>query len=132
MISRRAPPRIPHVVKKPKPKVDLRMRPRHLAFVRLLPCVCCGKLGPSEAAHVRIGGDGGMGLKPPDRLTVPLCGPFGCHADQHQRGEQAFWSELGIDPVDLAARLWAVSGDVEQGERAVARARQAIMLHKGK
>jgi hypothetical protein len=51
----------------------------------------------TEAAHVRIGGDGGMALKPSDWRTVPLCGAdddwMGHHAYQHQIGERPFWDD---------------------------------------
>lgn len=75
-----------------------------------------------------------MGLKPSDRFLVPLCRPpgeEGCHGEQHRIGEPEFWARLGIDPLDLALRLWTVTGNVEQGVRAVLRARQAIALHQG-
>lgn len=48
----------------------------YLAFVRQLPCVWCGRRGPSDAAHMPVGARG-MGFKAPDRNVVPLCRP--CH-----------------------------------------------------
>jgi hypothetical protein len=95
---------------------------QHLAFIRLLPCVACGKAAPSEAAHVRTGTDGGVGRKPGDRYAVPLCTT--CHAKQHRLGELTFWSALRIDPINVALRLWTISADVKGGERTVFRARQ--------
>ncbi len=77
---------------------------------------------------MRNGTDGYMGGKPSDRYTLPLC--RGCHDTQHAVGELTFWSAKRIDPLDVASRLWAVSGDMEQGERAVYRARQGIELQK--
>ena len=109
-----------------KPKPNLRRRIDHLAFVRQLPCVACGKAAPSEAAHVRTGTDGGAGVKPSDRYTVPLCTL--CHAKQHRIGELRFWSALRIDPLNVAWRLWTVSADLRAAERAVFRARQQIDL----
>jgi hypothetical protein len=82
----------------------------------LPPCVACGKAAPSEAAHVRTGTDGGVGVKPGDRYAVPLC--TACHARQHRIGELSF------------LRLWTVSGDIKAGERTVFRARQQIDLTK--
>jgi hypothetical protein len=127
----RAPPRIsrtaPQHVRKPKDRV----RRQHQEFVRQLPCLACGRAGPSECAHVRNGTDGGAGLKPSDRFCLPLCGPGGCHNRQHRVGELSFWSDLGIDPLDYCARLWAVTGDIEQGQRTIQRARQAIALKRG-
>jgi hypothetical protein len=93
---------------------------RHQAFIRSLPCVSCGKAAPSECAQVQ----GSTGY------LVPRCGPAtvwqDCsHSRKHYRGAARFWSELGIDPLDLAAQLWRVSGNVTAGLRAVMRARQA-------
>jgi hypothetical protein len=68
-----------------------------------------------------------MGVKPSDRYSVPLC--TACHAHQHD-GELSFWAALGIDPLNVALRLWTVSGDLAAGERVVFRARQGIGLHK--
>jgi len=122
-------PRIPRSVARGKPKPDLRRRGQHLAFIRQLPCVACGKGAPSEAAHVRTGTDSGAGMKPADRYAVPLCS--GCHAKQHRIGELGFWSALRIDPLNVALRLWTVSSDAAAGERTVFRARQQIDLWKG-
>ena len=120
--------RIPRTIARGKPKPNLRRRMQHLVFVRQLPCVACGKAAPSEAAHVRIGTDGGVGRKPGDRYAVPLCAA--CHAKQHRVGELNFWSGLRVDPVNVALRLWTVSADLEAGERTVFRARQQINLSK--
>jgi hypothetical protein len=126
-------PRIPRTLSLDKPKPNLRRRVRHLAFVRQLPCVACGKAAPSEAAHVRTGTDStgtdsGVGIKPGDRYAVPLCSV--CHARQHRVGELTFWSALRIDPLNVALRLWTVSSDMVAGERTVFRARQQIHLWK--
>jgi len=121
-------PRIPRTIARPKSKRNLRRRVEHLAFVRQLPCVACGKAAPSEAAHVRTGTDGGVGVKPGDRYAVPLCNA--CHAKQHRIGELTFWSALRIDPLNVALRLWTVSGDEKGGARTVFRARQRINLAK--
>jgi hypothetical protein len=68
------------------------------------------------------------GMKLSDRYSVPLCSS--CHALQHQFGELKFWSTLRIDPLDVAFRLWTVTGDIEAGARIVFRARQRIDLMK--
>jgi hypothetical protein len=117
------------MVARSKPKPEFRRRAQHLEFVRQLSCVACGKAAPSEAAHVRLGTDGGAGIKPSDRYSVSLC--TSCHELQHRFGELRFWSVLRIDPLNVAMRLWTVSGNVEAGERAVFRARQHINLMKG-
>jgi hypothetical protein len=121
-------PRIPRRVARSKPKPEFRRRAQHLAFVRQLSCVACGKAAPSEAAHVRLGTDAGVGIKPSDRYSVSLC--TSCHELQHHYGELRFWSVLSIDPLSVALRLWTVSGDLEAGERTVFRARQHINLMK--
>ena len=123
-----AVPRIPRTIARPKLKPHLRRRQQHLAFVRQLPCVACGKAAPSEAAHVRTGSDGGVGMKPGDRYAVPLC--TACHARQHRIGELTFWAALRIDPLNVAERLWTISADIKAGERTVFRARQQIDLAK--
>jgi len=48
-------PRIPRTLARNKPEPNLRRRVQHLAFVRQLPCVACGKAAPSHTAHVRTG-----------------------------------------------------------------------------
>ena len=121
-------PRIPRSVARGKPKPNLHRCVQHLGFIRQLSCVACGKAAPSEAAHVRIGTDSGVGMKPGDRYAVPLCTT--CHAKQHRIGELTFWSALRIDPVNVALRLWTVSADIEAGKRTVFRARQHINLAK--
>jgi hypothetical protein len=110
-----------------KPQPWLRDRD-HLAFVRTLPCLACGRRGPCEAAHVRLGTDGTSGRKPSDRYTVPLCSH--CHAVQHATGEVAFWGlsmDRGVsDPWGVAKSLWTISGDLELGCRAIQHARPGL------
>ena len=77
---------------------------------------------------MRSASDGGVGMKPADRYCVPLC--TDCHALQHQFGELTFWSTVRIDPLNVALRLWTVSGDINAGERIAFRARQQIDLMK--
>jgi hypothetical protein len=116
--------RIPRTVIKAKPKPNLRTSRSHQDFIRSLPCLGCGRAPQSEQAHVRTGTDGGTGLRPSDRYSVPLCAP--CHRTgpkaQHTIGEPAFWSAKGIDPGQVAERLWTVSGDHDQGLRTILRA----------
>lgn len=125
----RAAPRIPRAVLKAKRKPNPRRAAQHLAFVRSLGiCLACGARGPVEAMHVRGKTDGGMGLKPSDKFSVP--GDHACHMEQHAMGEVAFWGGVGIDPLNVSLRLWTVSGDIEAGIRIIERARQAIDLHR--
>ena len=90
----------------------------YLAMIRTLPCLRCG-MEPSEAAHIRyasaaFGKASGLGKKPDDRHTAPLCA--GCHRldrdAQHNRNEREFWDSIGINPLIVAERLYAVRGDL--------------------
>lgn len=98
------------------------MSAKHLDFVRSLPCVVCG--ASAEAHHLLDAGAGtrGMGMKAPDRYTVPLCHSH--HMELHAHGDETEWMSLrGIDARALSLRLWCVTGNHEQGVRAVERAR---------
>ena len=47
-----------------------------------------------------------MGRKVSDRFAVPICRLH--HRELHRRGnEHAWWQKKGIDPLPIAARLWA-------------------------
>ena len=98
--------------------------PTHLDFIRALPCVICKDNTSVEAAHVRMGArwagkrDTGMGEKPDDAWTLPLCGKH--HREQHDRNEAAFWeSKLRQSPIFLCLVLWKLSGDIETGEQVI-------------
>jgi hypothetical protein len=85
----------------------------HLKFISTLPC-CVSGLGEVQAAHIRKGNGGGMGLKPPDNFTVPL--NYQVHARQHHLGaEDLFWAEYGgIDnAISLANALYENTGNSE-------------------
>jgi hypothetical protein len=69
---------------------------RHLAYIREQHCAACGAWPPNQAAHYRLGTDGGMGMKPSDFYTIPLC--LTCHDRQH-KGERTFWQ--GVDVMAL-------------------------------
>lgn len=94
---------------------------KHLRFVRGLPCTICGNNVETQAAHVRFAcgwaakRNTGLGEKPDDRFTVPLCGK--CHREQHDMNEREFWIQRGKDPVCIALALWANSGNQVLGER---------------
>lgn len=61
----------------------------------------------SVAAHVRVNTDSGMGTKPSDEWTVPLCD--GHHKEQHQIGHRAFDEKYGIDMRETAKDLASLS-----------------------
>lgn len=94
----------------------------YLRKVRLCRCVTCGKGIGVEAAHIRFADakhgkeEAGMGRKPSDSHTLPLCA--WCHrmsdAAQHSHCERDWWDERGIsDPVALAEELHRRSGSQE-------------------
>lgn len=94
--------------------------PAHLDYIRTLPCVCCMNCIETEAAHIRYSDaragkvNAGVGAKPHDRWTVPLCGKH--HREQHAAGnERKWWEGIGIDPIYLAMSLYSVSGDQDRG-----------------
>lgn len=99
----------------------------HLKWIRTLSCLVSGTTREVEAAHIRFS-DGllgkrltGKGERPDDRWTVPLARDQ--HADQHRHGERRWWELKGIDPLAVAAELYAVSGDTEAAERILSKAR---------
>jgi len=102
-----------------RPRIPSEERnPDYLALVRQCPCLKCG-MEPSEAAHVRFasaafGKASGMQKKPEDRFAVPLCAE--CHRldrhAQHKRNEEGFWQEIDINPLLVAAHLYAQRGDL--------------------
>lgn len=111
---------------------DKKKRPReksegHLAFIRKLPSILSGKRDRVQAAHIRYADPlyakrkTGIGEKAHDKFTVPLTAAE--HLDgedaQHKSNERAWWEKHGIDPLQVAAALWMVSGDEEAGERII-------------
>lgn len=63
----------------------------HRRRVAALDCICCGRVGRSQAAHLNLVALGkGKGLKVSDALLVPLCadelGQRGCHYQLDQGG----------------------------------------------
>lgn len=79
--------------------------PEYRAFVRSLPCACCGTTGHVEAAHT--GSDGGMAQKASDYSCIPLC-PH-CHRTArnayHLLGRAEFEHRHGLNIRDLVRRL---------------------------
>lgn len=83
----------------------------YLKWLRLRRCCVCGRHPPVEAAHIRIGITG-MQRKPDDARALPLCA--WCHREgpdaQHKGAELDFWNRFEIDPLALAAKLYAEYG----------------------
>lgn len=69
---------------------------KYLKWVRSRPCVVSEREADVVAHHVRLGGGGGIGIKPSDYRTVPLHTEE--HFHLHNKGEASYWKEKGIDP----------------------------------
>lgn len=84
-----------------------------LAVVRLLPCVECGKVGHTQAAHsnqLRFGK--GRGLKASDAAIMALCGPGfgmpGCHAELDQGSHMTKAERYAFEYEHIALTLIAL------------------------
>jgi hypothetical protein len=103
---------------------------KYLTEIRRLPCISCDQDPAREAAHVRYSAPGkpnaGMGAKPADRYTLPLCSH--CHTrgphSQHRVGEDAFWSDLGLDPLEVCEQLNAAFPDLQKMRAVIFAARE--------
>jgi hypothetical protein len=91
----------------------------HLALVRQLPSCVSGVAGPCDPHHLRSAAallERGVGMRATDRWTVPLLRHE--HDELHRissRLEEAWFRERGVDDViELAAALWANTGDLER------------------
>jgi hypothetical protein len=77
----------------------------HLRFVASQPCLVCGRT-PSDPHHIKFAEHRALGRRVSDRFTVPICRLH--HRELHRRGnERAWWQKQGIDPLVVAASLWA-------------------------
>lgn len=105
----------------------------HLAFVRSLSCVVCGKK-PVDPMHLRAGNRllgkraVGVGEKPDDRWVISGCRAH--HDEQHGMNELEFWASHHINPFQLALALYAasVANDLELAESIVAEHRILAMI----
>jgi hypothetical protein len=112
MIPRRLPPR-PRIDKSALaiPVTQRTRFDRHLAWVRTLPCCVPGcRATDVQAHHLTCSPDPkARGSKASDRYTLPICADH--RRALHERGdERAFWNDLGINAVALAAHPWNTSG----------------------
>ena len=88
------------------PKNEIKRMPKYLKYIRTLPCVICNDHTTTEAAHVRFIAPCGVGLKPSDEFTLPLCGAH--HREQHRRGEELWWKSKKLDPKEITEGLWNI------------------------
>jgi len=76
----------------------------HLRYVISQPCLFCARK-PSDAHHLRFMQPRALGRKVSDEFAVPLRRTH--HRAAHQANdEQAWWKATGIDPVEVARKLW--------------------------
>ncbi len=107
--------------------------PRHLDFIRQLPCVVCLNNIQTEACHLRASNadygkvNPGVGRKPDDFWVNPLCGEH--HREQHQMNELDFWASNKINAFELAMRLWEASGDFAKAEKIVLDTAEGRLCH---
>lgn len=94
----------------------------HLRLLRLLPCAVSPENRNIQCHHLKGGpavATRGMGMKAPDMWGVPLS------AQRHlfdlemigSRHEFAWFMSFGINPYDLAHRLWCGTGDRDRMAR---------------
>jgi hypothetical protein len=76
----------------------------HLRYVAQQACLVCGRR-QSDPHHLRYLQPRALGRKVSDEFAVPLCRSH--HRAVHRASdEQAWWKAAGIDPVEVARRLW--------------------------
>lgn len=118
---------------RPPPDAPVRWRGRlvdraHKQAVAQLFCLATyvrtgREVGGVHVAHVRASSasagapNPGLQRKPDDCWTVPLS-PLE-HRRQHAVGERAYWSELGLDPHQVARALFEVSPDLDAMRQAL-------------
>src|SRR5262249_46143019 len=76
----------------------------HLRYVAKQPCLICGRR-PSDPHHLRYLQPRALGRRASDEFAVPLCRVH--HRAVHRaRDERAWWRAAGIDPNQVARKLW--------------------------
>jgi len=86
--------------------VERRIRDKeHLKRVAELPCLVCSRQ-PSHAHHLRFAQRRGLSQKVSDEYVVPLCA-LHHGALHHYSSETEWWAKQKIDPLPVAAELWA-------------------------
>jgi DNA recombination protein Rad52 len=101
---------VPNKIDKSSLQIGTERRVRskaHLAFVGSQPCLICSDL-PSHAHHLTFAQPRGLSIKASDEFTVPLC-PMHHNLLHQSANERAFWHQHGIDALQYAARLWALT-----------------------
>ena len=65
----------------------------YLDFIREMPCVACGRKGPSDPDHIQARGTGSH--KQVDFFALPMCRK--CHTERGQLGNEKFMAKHGIE-----------------------------------
>lgn len=94
----------------------------HLRHVASLSCLVCGRK-PCQAHHITYAQRRGLGQKVSDEFTVPLCTIHHRHLHDHGK-EKTWWATHAIDPMSVAAQIWAndrncdaISSDSEDADQ---------------
>ena len=109
--------------------VPRRLRDKtHLRFVAQQRCLVCGRQ-PCDAHHLRFAQSRGLGLKVSDEFTVPLC--RGHHRELHQAGKEVdWWTRTGIEPIEVARRLWLETHPLAMSARDGAAPEAGAAIHE--
>ena len=87
---------------------------KHLEALRLLPCCIpgCNRVG-GTVHHLKMTGARGAGMKSPDKYGLPMCPEHHLHGVERagSKNELSWFEKHGIEALELAAALWAVSPD---------------------
>jgi hypothetical protein len=87
----------------------------HLRYVAQQPCLVCGRK-PSDPHHLQFTQPRALGRKVSDEFAVPLC--RGHHRAVHRsRDERGWWTQVGIDAIKIARKLWSESRGMRKRER---------------
>jgi hypothetical protein len=77
----------------------------HLRYVAKQACLVCGRKH-SDPHHLSFTQPRALSRKVSDEFVVPLCRIH--HRAVHRTNdEQAWWKQLGIEPLEVARKLWA-------------------------
>ncbi|HKF09464.1 MAG TPA: ERF family protein [Xanthobacteraceae bacterium] len=77
---------------------------QHLRYVAKQPCLICGRR-PADPHHLRYLQPRALGRRASDEFAVPLCRSH--HRAVHRaRDERAWWRAAGVDPDQVARKLW--------------------------
>jgi len=92
---------------------------QHLRYVAKQPCLICGRR-PADPHHLRYLQPRALGRRASDEFAVPLCRSH--HRAVHRaRDERAWWRAAGIDPDQVARKLWKDTR-IDEGQIAPAEA----------